>query len=438
MKVLLCSQYYGDEGLVFPAGICFPLGLAYIASMLKEHDVRVFDANIAKNPRGELSELLSSHEPDVVGISLRNIDLLNPPRTGVSFYEHFKTMLRLIRKKAPSSKIIVGGTAFSVFSEQIMARNKEIDFGVVSDGETTIANLLRNFDNPKKVKNLLLQSEKGVEFTGRGELADFDLLPFPSRELFDLTKYIEEPFSMNVQSKRGCGFKCLYCAEPFLGRYTIQLRSAKKVVDEIEELVNNYGVKSFWFADSIFNFPLEHARDICREISRRKIEVEWLAYFREDFLNLRFAKEAVDAGCRSFEFHTDGTCDQTLAVLNKGIKISEIERTIDIARRIENAKVGYNLFYDLPRGNVRNLIALARFTVKATLKCRQKLAYLAFTRMRIYPHTLLYEIALREGKIGKDTDLLRPVFYEAAFSKIQDVCMLGLEKLSSFLLKSFK
>ena len=57
MKVLLCSQYHGIGGLIFPSGIVFPLGLAYVASMLREHDVRVLDTNIVKDPMGELAKL---------------------------------------------------------------------------------------------------------------------------------------------------------------------------------------------------------------------------------------------------------------------------------------------------------------------------------------------------------------------------------------------
>ena len=95
-------------------------------------------------------------------------------------------------------------------------------------------------------------------------------------------------------------FGCIYCTDPFLGNYVLQLRSASKVVDEVEELVNNYGVKSFWFADPIFNYPPKHSSEICAEIRKRNLDVQWSAYFREDFLNVRLMREAVDAGCTNF------------------------------------------------------------------------------------------------------------------------------------------
>ena len=139
MRVLLCSQYYGDDSIFHSKSMVFPLGVAYIASMLKEHEVTVFDANVVHDPLGELSRRLRAEHPEVVGISLRNIESLSNTRFGrnLSFYSHFRSMLRVIREAAPSCRIVVGGPGFSVFSKEIMSENREIDFGVVSDGETS-------------------------------------------------------------------------------------------------------------------------------------------------------------------------------------------------------------------------------------------------------------------------------------------------------------
>ena len=442
MRILLCTQYYGVDSVFHSGARVFPLGVAYIASMLKEHKVTVFDANVTSDPLCVLSRRLSTEQPEVVCISLRNMDWVSNNRFGKkpSFYSHFKSMLRLIRKVAPSCRIVVGGPGFSVFSREIMSENREIDFGVVSDGETTLYNLLKDIKHPESVRNLLVQSEDGVVFTGKGDPSIFDLLPSPSRELFNMSDYKKTPYSLNIQSKRGCTFGCSYCTDPFLGNYALQLRSASKIVDEIEELVNKYGVRSFWFVDPIFNYPPKHCSEICAEIRKRNLDVQWHAYFREDFLNVRLMREAVDAGCTRFEFHSDGACDQVLAFLGKNIRIADIERTIDMACQVEGASVGYSFFYDLPRGNFRNTVALAQFWTKATFKCRRKLGYLSTTRMRIYPHTRLFEIAIREGKIGQDENMLHPIFCGSNSTSarwIQDFCTLAFQESPSLLKRFF-
>ena len=140
----------------------------------------VLDTNVVKDPMRELTKLLNDYKPDVVGVSLRNIDLLNPPRYDVDYYKHFRSMIKLIKKKSPASKIVVGGTGFSIFSKQIMEENKEIDFGVVSHGEATVADLMRNLGHPEKVKNLLLRDKRGIRFTGREKRAILNFcLPLP-------------------------------------------------------------------------------------------------------------------------------------------------------------------------------------------------------------------------------------------------------------------
>ena len=438
MKILLCSQYYGDDSVFHTCARVFPLGMAYVASMLKGHEVSVFDANVVRDPLDVLSRRLHDERPEAVGISLRNMDFLNNTRFGKSpsFYPQFRKMLRLIRGELPSCKIVVGGPGFSVFSKEIMSENREIDFGVVSDGETTFANLARDIDHPERVRNLLVQNKAGIAFTGVKEPAIFDLLPSPARELFDVSEYKKTPYSLNVQSKRGCAYSCTYCTDPFLGNYILQLRSASKVVDEIEELVNNYGVKSFWFADPIFNRPPQHGSAICTEIRKRNLDVQWHAYFREDLLNIRLMREAVDAGCTSFEFHSDGACDPVLSLLGKQIKIADIERTIDMACQVEGAHVGYTFFYDLPRRNLGNILALTKFWAKATFRCKRKLGYLSTTRMRIYPHTRLCEVAVSEGKISPEANMLTPIFYGSNSKSarwIQDFLTLVFQESPSLL-----
>ena len=72
MKIFLTTSYLGgNEPLVFP------LGLAYLKAGLSGHEVRAMDLNASEDPYAELAENLAAFQPDVVGISLRNIDSTN-------------------------------------------------------------------------------------------------------------------------------------------------------------------------------------------------------------------------------------------------------------------------------------------------------------------------------------------------------------------------
>lgn len=285
-KILLCSSYLGSNLKGVAGSILFPIGLAYIASMLKEHELQCWDPNLASDPLAELSKILDRFKPDIVGLSMRNIDTQSSFYTK-SYYEPFVSMIRTIKKNSPTTKLIVGGAGFSIFYREIMGRNPEIDIGVVGEGEQAIHELTENLDQPERVKNLAIRKGEQIIFTGRDKQVDFSSSSPPFRDGFSLEKYGKYPFSMGIQSKRGCNFKCIFCLHPFLSG-SLRLRHPKKVVDEIEELVTNHDIREFFFVDSIFNFPTNHASEICQEIIRRKLEIRWRADFRPDYLNAKF------------------------------------------------------------------------------------------------------------------------------------------------------
>jgi len=415
MRVLLASSYLGSGR---PEPLVFPLGLSYLASLLKEdHELYSWDPNASEDPEGGLCDVLEKSDPDVVGVSFRNVDSVFSFNKR-SYYPPFVRMIRTIKERVPSCKLVVGGAGFSIFAEEIMQRNPQIDFGVVSEGEHPFFELLRNLEHPERVRSIFLRKNDLVVSTEKGNLADFDQLPPPFRELFDLGKYSSSLAAIGVQSKRGCSFGCVYCLHRFLMGSAYRLRSPRKVVDEIEELVTSHGISSFYFVDAVFNVPLDHARKICQEIMRRRLNVEWEACFRPDFVNASFVKEAVRAGCRLFDFSPDGASDGAMEALGKNLRVEHVERTLDLVGKMEEAKVAYEFMYDLPSDNAGHVRGLMRLFPKIMLRCRDRLRYLTLTRMRIFPHTQLYRTALRQGRISETTDLIYPVHYESGSSKL--------------------
>jgi radical SAM superfamily enzyme YgiQ (UPF0313 family) len=312
-----------------------------------------------------------------------------------------------------------------------MRRNPEIDFGVVSNGEVAIIDLLKNLDHPESVKNLVFRKNGRIHFTGIEAVEELDSLPSPSRDGFDILKYKESHYSMGIESKRGCGFRCTYCLYPHLQGCGVLLRSPKKVVDEIEDLVDKWDIRHFFFADPIFNFPFDHGRKICQEIIKRNLKIKWRAWFRPDFINAKFMVEAVKSGCDIFDFSPDGASNEAMEILGKNMQVKDIEKAINLVHETEDAKVGFNFMYDLPRANMQQIIGLTRIFSHIMQKCGDKLQYLGVTRVRIYPHTPIYKIALSEGKINANTDLIQPVYYRSRSSEIQNLYVSFINWLTS-------
>jgi anaerobic magnesium-protoporphyrin IX monomethyl ester cyclase len=408
LKVLLCQSYLGPKSR---EPLVFPLGLSYLAASIKnKHDVTCFDPNVAEDPLNELSNLIDKIQPDVVGVSFRNIDGAFSYKTH-SFYEPFLSIIQLIKTKVPYAKVIVGGPGFSIFAEEVMKNTPQIDIGMIGEGEVAFPELLENLDRADQVKSLLIRKNGKIVSTGKRELIDFNSAPFPARELFNIKKYRERPFALGIQARRGCSFNCAFCANRNITGDYFRLRSPKKVVDEIEHVVNDFDIDSFYFADATFNYPIEHAKEICDEITRRKLKVRWQADFHLLYLNQQFMESAVQSGCDLFSFSPDGASDRALSALGKNFGVDTIRQSISLTKNVAGANAGYSFLYDLPRYNMEHVKGLMKLAPEMMVRLRSKLRFISYSKIRIYPNTAVYDLAVKDGKITRESSLLCPVHY---------------------------
>jgi radical SAM superfamily enzyme YgiQ (UPF0313 family) len=323
----------------------------------------------------------------------------------------------MIKSLAPDILIIAGGAGFSIFGRELMERFQELDAGVFLEGETTVREILSHHDQLDKVKGIFLRSGEDVIFTGKIPFVDPDALPFPDRgyRLLSYIKkcgeYADSLYAVGVQSKRGCLYRCAHCTYPYLEGNSLRLRSPFKVVDEIEYLTTQ-NIDKYFIADSVFNQPYDHALSICEEIIRRKLDVTWSAYFRDDLLDDRLIKKAEEAGCTLFELSPDGLTDWAMKVLKKGLSIEQVLKTARLLAESERSSVVYNFLRNLPDEDLQEKVR-GRETIKWIVEiCGEKMDgyYPNLSRIRIYPHTAIYELALQKKIISESTDLLYPVF----------------------------
>lgn len=405
MNILLVQAYLG--GSEPPV---FPIGLSCIASAVKGHELKVFDPNVAANPFSEMVETLASFKPEIVGISLRNIDSTNK-RKVVFYYKLLKKMIDII-KAGPCSgvKIIIGGSGFSMFAHEIMQDEPRIDYGVYLEGERTFPELLEQLEHPGSVKGVLYREGGKIIFTGPNIQTDLNAVQLPDRAIIGISAYIGAPDSIGIETKRGCMLGCVYCVYGFLNGKNMRLKNPVRVVDEIEALTRDMQLQSFTFVDSVFNIPLSHAEAICREIIRRRLKVSWSAWFHEDRLTEKFVKLAVDAGCNKLILSPDGFSDKTLRKLGKSIKKQDILEVFNLLKNMRGFEVCYNFFKNPPGQDLFTFLKLMRFYVITKLRLGKR-AHFEFNAMRIEPHTGLYKIALEEGLIKKEDNLLYPKYY---------------------------
>ncbi len=403
MKILLIQSHLGRKP-VFHLPV-FPIGLSYVAQALHEHEVKIFDMNFwaLDEALERLGRELDTFEPDVAGISIRNIDTTQ--RLDVFYY--FKTIrptARLIRSRKPGITLLVGGPGYSIFARQIMERVPEFDYGIYLEGDESTPELIASLDNPDSVKGIFLRKNGEVVYTGHRPFPDFGSLPAPERSLpvIDLAAYIgPSGDNFGVQTKRGCVLGCAYCGYPFLSGNTIRMRSPESVVDEIESL-RAMGVKKFSFVDNIFNVPKSHALAVCREISRRDLDVQWTAWYEVKNFDEELLLAARDAGCVHFGFSPDGASDRTLTLLNKGITRKDLDKCILLIRK-HRVHAGFNLFI-IPEMSLGEVIGSILFNIRISLLLRLRGGG-SLGWIRIEPHTAIHRMAVDNGYLDSATDL---------------------------------
>ncbi len=408
MKILLVQSYL--KGDVFPP--VYPLGISYIASFLTKHEVRIYDPNLSLNPIDDLIKEINGFSPQIIGISLRNID--NQSRKNpLNYYGDFQHLLRTIKKRCPSTHIVAGGTGFSMFAQKIMNTNPEIDYGVYLEGEETLSELTDNLDHPDKVKGVYYRKNGVVYYTGTRTLPQFEKFPAPGRDIVNPIPYINGEAAIGIQTQRGCPLKCAYCNYPALNGNLLRSRPPANVVDEIENLLHSYGIQQFMFADSLFNKPLEHAIGICKEIMKRNLqdEIKWMCWLdvrgvTKDFLHL-----LKNAGCSGISFSPDGLSTSSLISLRKGIKERDVWNILKIITTdpvIKDTKFIITMFINSPGETYFGMIKMLfyKFLSLAAKKILKRNVNVQIGWIRLEPDTEIYRVAMKQGIISPGKSLL--------------------------------
>jgi anaerobic magnesium-protoporphyrin IX monomethyl ester cyclase len=425
MRIILVQSWLGGDGPPV-----FPVALACLAASLSGHDVACFDPNTATDPLGELVQRLQAFAPDVVGISLRNIDSTNT-RVNVSYLDPFSRMLGTIKKNS-AAPVIVGGSGFSMFAEPLMAAYPAIDYGVSLEGERTLAALIDALavpdGDPAGVPSLFVRTDSGVRFTGQAPKTALEDLPSPDFSVLPMAPYRAVPWGIGVETKRGCALSCLYCPYGFLNGRTYRKKSPQRVAEELFHLQQDCGLSRFTFLDSIFNVPEDHARAVMQAMIDKGVTLSWSAWFTERGLTREFLEMASQAGCDTVIFSPDAYGDAALAALGKAVTQAEIKAAYTLIRDMDCFEVSYNFFKNPPGQTLFSATAMVAFILKARLQLGRR-AHFELNAMRVEPHTALAKRAAAEGRIALDADLLVPVLYSQRHTAY-------IEKIFNCLLKA--
>jgi radical SAM superfamily enzyme YgiQ (UPF0313 family) len=398
MKILLISV--NREKMPYPV---FPLGLAYLVRVLEDEGYRieVLDLCFSQDPSVELEKTLRQFQPDLIGLSLRNLDNLTYP-TSISYLREVGEVVQTCRQYS-SAKLVIGGSGYSLAPKELL-QHFNVDFGIVGEGEEIFLQLVKSLKNESLLSpspHLLIKGAPLPDLIGGAKVLP---IKSPNRSLFETRRYLEKGGMGNIQTKRGCPFSCIYCTYPLLEGKEVRLRKTEEVVGELQKLTG-VGVDYVYFVDDIFNYPPSYAEDLCREMIRSKIKIKWSAFFNPGFLTKDLLKWMGEAGCVGIEFGTDSGSPRMLKNYGKSFGIEDI---IQSSRSCSALGINH-CHYILLGGPGED-----DETVEESFRLMDRLdptAVIAMLGIRIYPGTEMEQIALSQGVIREDSNLIFPHFY---------------------------
>ncbi len=381
--------------------------MSHIASVLIKHNfnVKMIDMGIENSL---LESGISQFQPDIIGLSMRNVDDIRIDNT-IYFIPELNQIMKRIRSES-RAPVVLGGSAFSLFPDRLI-KLSGADYGITSEGEIAILQLLNVLSVNKKPSLEQLQSIGNLVYRYENTIKTNAAVPIDPNAICNAfrdesmeTWYRENSSIINIQTQRGCPCKCCYCTYPLIEGNRSRYRPAEQVVSEISD-VKKRGNKYFFFVDSVFNTSDSHVISICEEMIRREVNIEWSCFLKPSNLSNQLIKLMAQAGLKHIEFGSDSFCDSVLYEYGKNFTFDDIYNASEWARS-SNIHYAHFLITGGPGETEQTL--WRSFENSKKLK---KTIIFPFTGMRLFPGTALYKRAIREHIIDSSTDCLEPRFY---------------------------
>ncbi len=403
MKVLLISA--NTEQINMPV---LPLGLAYVAAAADSqgHTVKMLNLMMQTNTQKALHEVIVKFNPEIIGISIRNIDDQN--------MENPRFLLDAVKdvvvncRKLSNSTIVLGGAGYSIFPQATLDY-LEADIGVQGEGESAFLTLLEKLCDKKdfsEIPGIYLPGQTSRSESGYiNSLSDI-ALPLPGVHLLTSSTLKDQEIWIPFQSRRGCPLDCSYCSTATIEGPIIRKHDPKKVVEAISRYAE-VGLDHFFFVDNTFNLPNSYAKTLCEQLISSKLKITWRCILYPWKVDDELVEKMAKAGCKEVSLGFESGSEKILAKMNKKYSPADV---CQISERLKNFGIGRMgfLLFGGPGETKETANESLVFADSLDLEAMK-----ITIGIRIYPYTALAQTAIKEGYIKADDNLLIPKFYIA-------------------------
>ena len=395
-------------------------GLMAQFARLRGLSVAILDAEAEEKSPEEVAQIVSGIRPLLAAVVVYG----HQPSASTQIMTAASSVTSAIKLNDPEQKVLLLGGHVAALPERT-ASDEVADFVCSGEGLVTLVELVEAFrandTDWSKVSDLLWREGNVVMKSAKRAplVQDVDReMPSVAWDLLPMNRYrahnwhclgqhdangelARQPY-VSIYTTLGCPYKCTFCCiqAPFKsGEAELGLRvtsnsyrfwSPRRVVDDLERLVNQYGVKNVKVADEMFVLNKRHVEGICDEIINRKLDLNIWAYARVDTVKDEMLPKLKAAGFNWLAFGIEAADEKVRMDVQKGFDQEEIFATI---RKVwdHGIYVIGNYIFGLPEDD--------RSTMQKTLDLAIELncEFANFYSAMAYPGSQLYQTALQNG-----------------------------------------
>lgn len=424
MRILLMVPPYIDKkdvpGSRFDTKI-EDLGIEYISSFLKINgypETILLHCQLDDVSCDDLESILIDIKPDIVGLSIsfESTDYIGGIESA-----------KLIKKLYPNTKVFAGGHAATFLHERLMEDCIYIDYIVLGEGElTTLAliDCLKNVQSIENVKGIIYRSGSSLSYTQKRQLiADLNSLPFADRSVYSKHK----PEYALIESSRGCWGKCNFCSVPaFFGHGIGKMwrsRSAKNIVDEVEQVVNNWGVLKFDFVDDNFlgfgEIAEEKIFEFYELVKMKNLKIEFNIACRVESVNLSQLLLLREIGLKKVYIGIESGSNITLKRYGKNTSKEDNKKAINIIKQLDIEAKLCLIMFD-PWTTMKELNETIDFIIN--MECYQYFHWTSvLNSYKPYVGTMMHKKLLNEFNEYSTLDQTKNFAYKIYDEKVSEI-----------------
>ena len=435
MRILLIATNRHNRWMSRQEVRPLPIGLAYVAAYIdaERHPLKILDLMFADNYLGQTEATVREFQPELVGISIRNLDngsYVNPQ----SALPITRDVIQKVRGCCDAA-IACGGPAFSTLPQECF-EYLEPDLGLAGDAAETFAELAdllqsKGVSGGSGISGDVLKDLSqlsGVIYRENGTVktaphrASSGLSRPPRLDDLDLDQYRQAGFGVGVITK--LGWYSSTVAAPTEGKagadQESQFRishSVEQVITEVKRLQRQHNLREFFFIDQAFSSPPDFAKELCRGLLAEHLDIKWNTNLRADGSDQELVSLMVQSGCQMVLIGGPGIPAQA-AQKEEPARQRQLSGAIGQIRELCDLCHSQGLAYSITQGfgepgetqgTVSGKLEFLSHTASADRAAHVTMR----VGNRLLPGSDLTKLALEEGIIPDEEQLLMPVFFVA-------------------------